>query len=111
MRRPSGRCGCPFSGSGRLRSSLNKCDVAVLDELGRRGASLYVAGDDDQSIYQQLRHAHPDAIRGFVTNHPGAEDLTLSICIRCDREIVNLATEVIPQEVGRAPKTLVRMIT
>jgi DNA helicase II / ATP-dependent DNA helicase PcrA len=90
---------------------LNKCDVAVLDELGRRGAALYVAGDDDQSIYQQLRHAHPDAIRGFVTNHPGAEDLTLSICIRCDREIVNLATEVISQEVGRAPKTLVPYTT
>ena len=85
---------------------LNKCDVAVLDELGRRGAALYVAGDDDQSIYQQLRHAYPDAIRGFITNHPSAGDLTLSICIRCDREIVKLATEVISQEVGRVPKTL-----
>jgi DNA helicase-2/ATP-dependent DNA helicase PcrA len=77
---------------------LNRCDVAVLDELGRRGAVLYVAGDDDQSIYQQLRHADPDAIRDFVTNHAHAEDLKLSICIRCDREIVKLATEVISQE-------------
>lgn len=85
---------------------LNKCDVAVLDELGRRGAVLFVAGDDDQSIYQQLRHAHPDAIRGFMTNHTGAEDLTLSVCMRCDREIIRLATEVISQEVGRAAKVL-----
>lgn len=85
---------------------LNKCDVAVLDEIGDRGAVLYVAGDDDQSIYQQLRHAHPDAIRSFVASHTGGEDLSLSVCIRCDREIVKLATEVIEQEVGRVPKNL-----
>jgi DNA helicase-2/ATP-dependent DNA helicase PcrA len=90
---------------------LNKCDVAVLDEIGRRGAALYVAGDDDQSIYQQLRHAHPDAIRSFVASHSGAEDLSLSVCIRCDREIVKLASEVIEQEVGRVPKKLVPYAT
>ena len=90
---------------------LNRCDVGVLDELGRRGAALYVAGDDDQSIYQQLRHAHPEAIRNFITTHPGSEDLSLSICIRCDREVVKLAGEVIQQEVGRAPKALTAFST
>lgn len=86
---------------------LNRCDVAVLDELARRGSVLYVTGDDDQSIYQQLRNAYPDAIRAFVANHPGAADLSLSVCIRCDREIVALAGEVIAQEVARVPKALV----
>jgi DNA helicase-2/ATP-dependent DNA helicase PcrA len=85
---------------------LNRCDVAVIDQLGERGAQLYVAGDDDQSIYQQLRHAHPQAIRDFVTNHVGAADLKLATCVRCDSEIIKLAQEVIAAEPGRIAKPL-----
>jgi DNA helicase-2/ATP-dependent DNA helicase PcrA len=85
---------------------LNKCDVAVIDELGRRGSQLYVAGDDDQSIYEQLRHAHPQAIRDFVGNHAGAGDLKLQTCIRCDGKIIELAKEVIAGEPGRVAKAL-----
>ncbi len=29
---------------------LNRCDVAVINEMGAQGAALFVAGDDDQSI-------------------------------------------------------------
>jgi DNA helicase II / ATP-dependent DNA helicase PcrA len=65
-----------------------------------------VAGDDDQSIYEQLRHAHPQAIRDFVTNHTGAEDLKLRTCVRCDSEIIRLAKEVIAGEPGRIAKDL-----
>jgi DNA helicase-2/ATP-dependent DNA helicase PcrA len=85
---------------------LNPCDVRVVDELWRRGASLYVAGDDDQSIYEQLRHAHPQAIRDFLADHPGAADLILQTCVRCDERIVTLAQEVIAGEPGRVPKPL-----
>ncbi len=31
---------------------LNRCDVAVIDEMGARGARLYVAGDDDRVVVQ-----------------------------------------------------------
>ena len=85
---------------------LNRCDVAVIDELGARGAELFVAGDDDQSIYQQLRHAHPQAIRDFVTNHAPAASLLLETCVRCDRQIVTLANEVIAGEPDRVAKNL-----
>lgn len=86
---------------------LNRCDVAVINAIAAsQGAILYVAGDDDQSIYQQLRHAHPQAIRDFVAHH-GAADLRLATCIRCDSRIVDLATSVIRQEVNREPKALV----
>lgn len=85
---------------------LNRCDVAVIDELGQRGARLFVAGDDDQSIYEQLRHAHPQAIRDFVTTHAGSADLRLGICVRCDGDIISLAKEVIAGEPGRAAKAL-----
>ncbi len=84
---------------------LNPCDIAAINRIAERGASLYVAGDDDQSIYQQLRHANPQAIRDFTRDH-GAADLRLTTCIRCDSEILRLATSVIRQEVNREPKTL-----
>lgn len=85
---------------------LNRCDVAVLDEMGVRGARLYVAGDDDQSIYEQLRHAHPQAIRDFIANHASAADLKLRTCVRCDSAIIRLAKEVIAGEPGRVAKDL-----
>lgn len=86
---------------------LNRCDVSVIDELGARGATLFVAGDDDQSIYQQLRNAHPQSIRDFIERHPGAADLRLTTCVRCDSDIIDIATRVIEQETGREPKDLV----
>jgi DNA helicase II / ATP-dependent DNA helicase PcrA len=83
---------------------LNRCDVAVVDAIAAaQGAHLFVAGDDDQSIYQQLRNAHPQAIRDFVGSHDAA-DLRLVTCIRCDRGIIGLAHQVISQEVGRTDK-------
>ncbi len=84
---------------------LNRCDIAVIDQIQGRGSLLFVAGDDDQSIYQQLRHAHPDGIRQFDTTHAAA-DLRLATCIRCDRAIIRVATSVIRQEVGRTPKAI-----
>jgi DNA helicase-2/ATP-dependent DNA helicase PcrA len=84
---------------------LNRCDIAVIDQIAARGALLFVAGDDDQSIYQVLRHAHPDGIREFIATH-GAADLRLATCVRCDRRIIDVATSVIRQEVGRTPKAL-----
>jgi len=90
---------------------LNRCDIAVIDQVvARTGSILFVAGDDDQSIYQQLRHAHPDGIRDFLASH-NAEDLRLETCVRCDGGIIEVATGVITQEVGRAPKTLQRHVT
>ena len=82
---------------------LNRCDIAVIDQIAARGAFLFVAGDDDQSIYQHLRHAHPDGIRDFCTSH-NAADLRLATCVRCDGRIIEVATGVIRQEVGRTPK-------
>ncbi len=68
---------------------LNRCDLAVIKALTRRGAELFVAGDDDQSIYG-FRHAHPDGIRNFPEDYPGAVDLPLSECKRCDVSILEL---------------------
>jgi DNA helicase-2/ATP-dependent DNA helicase PcrA len=101
----------PFTGNYKVvvvdeYQDLNRCDVEVIDRIASRGAMLFVAGDDDQSIYQQLRHAHPQAIRDFVLEHSAA-DLRLTTCVRSDSQVIALAGNVISQEVGRAPKTLI----
>lgn len=85
---------------------LNKCDLEVIDLLAvRAGASLFVAGDDDQSIYGNLRSAHPVGIRSFADEHD-AEELVLDECRRCGQNIVELATHVIEQDVDRIAKEL-----
>ena len=90
-----------FRFTGRYRwvivdeyQDLNRCDIAVIDQVASRGAVLFVAGDDDQSIYQHLRHAHPDGIREFDATHAAA-DLRLATCVRCDQRIIEVATSVI----------------
>jgi len=68
---------------------LNKCDLEVIRSLSGRGAELFVAGDDDQSIYG-FRKAHPEGIRNFPQEYPGAVDLPLRECKRCDGDILRL---------------------
>jgi len=49
---------------------LNRCDLAIVKAIGDRGAEVYGAGDDDQSIYG-FRMAHPEGIRRFPEDYPG----------------------------------------
>jgi DNA helicase-2/ATP-dependent DNA helicase PcrA len=51
---------------------LNKCDQSVIKVLASRGAELFVAGDDDQSIYG-FRKANPKGIRDFLQEYEGAQ--------------------------------------
>jgi len=86
---------------------LNLCDLTTIRTLaGRAAAEVFAAGDDDQSIYS-FRHAHPNGIRNFVADYPGATHPVLSECLRCGQGIVDLANWVIAQEAARIPKQLV----
>jgi DNA helicase-2/ATP-dependent DNA helicase PcrA len=85
---------------------LNKCDLAVIKAIRDRGVNLFVAGDDDQSIYG-FRKAHPAGIRNFITENPGAGDLRLRTCMRCDPNILALAHFIANQDVHRERKDLV----
>jgi DNA helicase II / ATP-dependent DNA helicase PcrA len=84
---------------------LNSCDLAVVKNLSQSGAELYVAGDDDQSIYG-FRYANPEGIRHFIAEYPGAADLSLTECRRCAENILNLALYVARQDTRRAEKPL-----
>jgi superfamily I DNA/RNA helicase len=73
---------------------LNKAEQVLVDTLAE-GATITVIGDPNQSIYRQLKHAHPEGILEFETNHPGTETHFLTECRRCPRRIVDLANNLI----------------
>ncbi len=84
---------------------LNRCDLAVVKAIGEMGAEVYVAGDDDQSIYG-FRKAHPEGIRRFPQDYPGSQELALEVCKRCDAEILELGLFVARQDYARLDKPL-----
>ncbi len=84
---------------------LNRCDLAVVQAIADRGAEVYVAGDDDQSIYG-FRMAHPEGIRRFPQDYPNARELELQICKRCDQKILELGLFVARQDYSRIEKQL-----
>ena len=84
---------------------LNRCDLAVVEYIAKRGAELFVAGDDDQSIYG-FRKAHPDGIRRFTDDFPSSKALSLTICKRCDKNILSLGLFVAKQDHRRLDKNI-----
>jgi len=84
---------------------LNACDLAVISSLGDMGASVFCAGDDDQSIYG-FRQASPTGIRSFIADYSDSEDHKVTLCKRCDREILEAAEYVANQDLEREPKDL-----
>ncbi len=82
---------------------LNACDLAIVNELAKRGAELFVAGDDDQSIYG-FRFATPEGIRNFEQIYQNSKKLALEICFRCDKNILHSAEFVASLDPKRLPK-------
>lgn len=85
---------------------LNRAEQSLIDLLSERG-SLTVIGDEDQSIYESLRYAHPEGISGFNETHEGTCDIPLEICRRCPTRIVAIANELIQNNMRRIGRVLV----
>lgn len=83
---------------------LNRCELDVVRRIADDGAEVFVAGDDDQSIYG-FRYAHPEGIRRFVPDYDAAP-LVLTICRRCAQAILDVAHFVIRQDFRRLEKEL-----
>ena len=73
---------------------LNPIDIAFVDALAAQGVQLFVAGDDDQSLYS-FRYAMPEGIQDFVTKYPGCGQHSLSACFRTTPAILNAASTLI----------------
>ena len=87
---------------------LNKCDQEFVDELSKFGSHVFVAGDDDQSVYS-FRHAAPNGIVDYISAHPQAVSHNLQHCFRCTTSILSAAQTLINHNPGRIAKTHVSM--
>jgi DNA helicase-2/ATP-dependent DNA helicase PcrA len=89
---------------------LNPADQEMADLFVMDGAGLFVAGDDDQSVYS-FRFASPAGLQQFTTRYPDAGTHVLEDCFRCMPEILDAATSLIadnsPQQ--RIEKNLVSL--
>ncbi len=85
---------------------LNSCDLGLIKLIVGCRSKLFVAGDDDQSIYG-FRHAFPDGIRKFGDEYEPSASFPLVTCMRCDREIIKLANFIANLDYDREPKELI----
>lgn len=87
---------------------LNACDQEFIRLLTGTGARLFIAGDDDQSIYS-FRHANPDGIVNFQQTYPGSTTHVLTDCFRCAPNILTPASRLIAVNPTRVQKNLVAL--
>jgi DNA helicase-2/ATP-dependent DNA helicase PcrA len=73
---------------------LNPADQELVDLLAAESESLFVAGDDDQSVYS-FRFAAPTGLERFPERHRTVGDHVLGDCFRCTPRIVRAASDVI----------------
>ena len=84
---------------------LNRADQELIDALARNGSTT-VIGDEDQSIYTTLRHAHPEGIVQFDLTHPNTHDEALSECRRCPTKVLEIANSLILRNHPQRPSTI-----
>jgi DNA helicase-2/ATP-dependent DNA helicase PcrA len=87
---------------------LNACDQEFVRLLTTHGAVLFVAGDDDQSIYS-FRHADPNGIVQFPSAYPSSSTHILTDCFRCAPQILAPASRLIAHNPNRVAKNLVSL--
>jgi ATP-dependent DNA helicase UvrD/PcrA len=89
---------------------LNAIDLKFVGLLAQRGVTVFVAGDDDQSIYS-FRFASPAGIQGFPTEYPGAALHSLEACFRCTPSVLSAGKTLIKANPGpnRIQKKLVSL--
>jgi len=84
---------------------LNNCDLAIISILRDNNIEVFVAGDDDQSIYG-FRYAHPDGIRNFERDYNPSTRYVLKTCVRCDRKIISFSKFIANLDPRRLAKPL-----
>ena len=84
---------------------LSLIQYAILKALSEKGASLFVVGDEDQSIYG-FRGASPDILFRFAGDFPDCERIFLADNFRSKEEIVLLSKRLIGKNKKRFQKPL-----
>jgi DNA helicase-2/ATP-dependent DNA helicase PcrA len=84
---------------------LNQCDQDFIDKFPAGGAKLFVAGDDDQSLYS-FRNAAPDGLINFRIRYPASSPRELPDCFRCTPNILAHSLALVARNQPRLSKTL-----
>ncbi len=86
---------------------LNESDIRFIDLMVENGVNVFIAGDDDQSIYS-FRFALPSGIQSFTAKYPDTAQHELGDCFRCTTQILETAKTLINRFAiqNRIPKTL-----
>ncbi|MDQ6912586.1 MAG: ATP-dependent helicase [Verrucomicrobiota bacterium] len=87
---------------------LNACDQEFIRLISANGSVLFIAGDDDQSIYS-FRHADPNGIINFPATFPGSVTHQLTDCFRCGPAILNPAIQLITHNANRVQKNIIAL--
>ena len=85
---------------------LNACDQEFVRLLNAQNGTLFIAGDDDQSIYS-FRHANPNGIVNFHNTFPQSSTHVLEDCFRCTPAVLNSASRLITHNLTRLAKNIV----
>lgn len=89
---------------------LNPMDLRFVNLMATEGAHVFVAGDDDQSVYS-FRFASPAGIQNFAMTYPECGKHTLADCFRCSPGVLVPAQHLIAanSQPQRIPKTLISL--
>jgi len=83
---------------------LNEADQKLLRALLNGRTHFLAAGDDDQSIYGEMRFAHPEGILEFEARHPGASVQVLPVTSRLPSAVVAASASLLEENSQRRPK-------
>ena len=79
---------------------LNECEHGILQLLAQNGVNVFAVGDPNQSIYESLRHAHPQFCWDFPDRITPADLNVLRRSYRCSRAVLEFGRALLGAAVG-----------
>ena len=85
---------------------LNECEHDILKVLSENGVNVFAVGDPNQSIYESLRHAHPQFCWEFSDRIVPADMSVLTRSYRCSRAVLEFGSALLGAADGVPDPTL-----
>lgn len=79
---------------------LNECEHEILERLGSAGVHVFAVGDPNQSIYETMRHAHPELCWEFPKRVSPGELHVLKQSYRCPASVLRLGQALLDNAEG-----------
>ncbi len=79
---------------------LNECEHEILRMLARAGATIFAVGDPNQSIYEIMRHAHPEFCANFPARLGAGKLHVLDESYRCPEMVLRAGVALLGDRAG-----------